>query len=246
METHPHRIHITPGKKAWHYFFEFIMLFFAVFCGFLGENLREHIIESQHEQQYIKNLYEDLKSDTAIYSGYDKNTLELMGIVDSMTILMKSTNRNAYLNRIYFLARIATIRDPFICPNDRTFDQMKSSGLLRLISNRRVSDSVSIYYNSLKNIILQNDFIRERLGDYMAAAGKLFDADLLFKILKTGMEPTSFRGSLLSEDHVLINQFLTSAQYLYGARWLQKNWCRERYEKATNLMRLINKEYHLE
>ena len=246
METHAHHLHRAPGKKFWHYFSELIMLFFAVFCGFLGENFREHNIERQREQRYIKNLCEDLKSDTAIYSEYNKNTLELMGIVDSITILMKSSGRNKSLSRIYFLARIATIRDPSISPNDRTFDQMKSSGLLRLISSNQVSDRVSIYYNSLKSIILQNDFISARLGDYMAAVGKVFNADLLFKILKDRAKPTSFKGKLLSEDPLVINQFLTSAQYLYGARWLQKDWCMERYERAANLIGLIKKQYHLE
>ena len=83
METHAHHLHKAPGKKFWHYFSEFIMLGLAVFSGFLAENFREHKIEHYREERYIKNLYEDLKSDTAIYSEYNKSTLELMDIVDS-------------------------------------------------------------------------------------------------------------------------------------------------------------------
>jgi hypothetical protein len=30
------------GKKFTHYIWEFLMLFLAVFCGFLAENIREH------------------------------------------------------------------------------------------------------------------------------------------------------------------------------------------------------------
>ena len=245
METHTHHIHEASGKKFSHYLFEFFMLFLAVFCGFLVENFREHKIEHKEVVRYIKNLYEDLKSDTAIYSEYNNNTIEFMGIVDSLMLLMKNSERNTHLCRIYFLARIATNRKPAISPTDRTYDQMKSSGLLRLISSRQLSDNVSDYYNSLKNIILQNEFINERLGDYMTAAGKVFNADLLLKILKEDKEPTPFKGKLLSEDPLFINQFLTSAQYLYGARWLQRKWCMERYERAENIIALIKKEYHL-
>ena len=44
----------------------FIMLFLAVFCGFLAEYQLEHMIEHQREKQYANTLYEDLKTDTAI------------------------------------------------------------------------------------------------------------------------------------------------------------------------------------
>ncbi len=40
MEVHAHTH--TARKKWTHYFWEFLMLFLAVFCGFLAENQREH------------------------------------------------------------------------------------------------------------------------------------------------------------------------------------------------------------
>src|SRR5215210_6733179 len=44
MDVH-HHTH-TPRKKWTHYLFEFFMLFLAVFCGFIAENFREHIVEN--------------------------------------------------------------------------------------------------------------------------------------------------------------------------------------------------------
>ena len=41
------------------------MLFLAVFCGFLAENQREHIVEHQREKKFMETLYDDLKKDTA-------------------------------------------------------------------------------------------------------------------------------------------------------------------------------------
>ena len=63
MEVH-HHSH-SERKKWTHYFWEFLMLFLAVFCGFLAENFREHQIEKNRAQQYIRSFYEDLKNDTA-------------------------------------------------------------------------------------------------------------------------------------------------------------------------------------
>ena len=45
MEVHAHTH--TERKRLRHYLFEFFMLFLAVFCGFLAENFREHIVEKK-------------------------------------------------------------------------------------------------------------------------------------------------------------------------------------------------------
>src|SRR5215470_11318945 len=63
MEVH-HHSH-TDKKKWTHYLWEFLMLFLAVFCGFLAENQREHMVESRREKQYMRSMIADLKADTA-------------------------------------------------------------------------------------------------------------------------------------------------------------------------------------
>ena len=63
MEVH-HHSHKS-GKKWTHYFWEFLMLFLAVFCGFLAENQREHYIEHQREKQFVNSFINDLEADTA-------------------------------------------------------------------------------------------------------------------------------------------------------------------------------------
>ena len=63
MEVHAHTH--TARKKWTHYFWEFLMLFLAVFCGFLAEYQLEHKIERDRELQFMQTMAEDLKSDTA-------------------------------------------------------------------------------------------------------------------------------------------------------------------------------------
>ena len=63
MEVHAHTH--TARKKWTHYFWEFIMLFLAVFAGFLAENQREHFVEHQREKQFVRSLFNDIKADTA-------------------------------------------------------------------------------------------------------------------------------------------------------------------------------------
>jgi hypothetical protein len=66
MEVHKHTHVPTSREKKWtHYFWEFLMLFLAVFCGFLAENQREHYVEAQRAKEYAKSLLNDLRNDTA-------------------------------------------------------------------------------------------------------------------------------------------------------------------------------------
>ncbi len=50
MEVHHHG-HVHEKKKWKEYVFQFLMLFLAVFCGFLAENQREHVVENQREKK---------------------------------------------------------------------------------------------------------------------------------------------------------------------------------------------------
>ena len=51
MEVHAHTH--TERKKWTHFLWEFLMLFLAVFAGFLAENQREHYTEHKRGLQYI-------------------------------------------------------------------------------------------------------------------------------------------------------------------------------------------------
>ena len=62
MEVH-HHAH-SERKKWTHYFWEFLMLFLAVFCGFLAENQREHMVEHKREEKFAKRLLSDLGEDS--------------------------------------------------------------------------------------------------------------------------------------------------------------------------------------
>src|SRR5436190_24369541 len=65
METHPQELHKASGQGLKHYLFEFLMLFLAVFCGFMAENYRETLVNKEKAYHYIQNLVADLKADTA-------------------------------------------------------------------------------------------------------------------------------------------------------------------------------------
>jgi hypothetical protein len=243
MEVHAHTH--TPRKKWTHYFWEFIMLFLAVFCGFLAEYQLEHKIERDKEKVYVQNLLEDLKADTAIYSEYTRNNKVLFNSIDTLILLIKSPERKQHIAKLAFTARMILPKYKALYTTDRTYEEMKSSGALRLIRNKLVANSVSLYYYSVIDLKKYNDAAFEWGSDFGKEMGKIFDAGLLLNIIKEKKEQPAVLSDLLTEDRTTLNELATSAQYLYGAFLLAEKIGNERNLAAQKLISLIKSEYHL-
>src|ERR1700757_1082960 len=94
MEVHAHTH--TPRKKWTHYLWEFLMLFLAVFCGFLAENFRETLVEKERAKQYIQSFYTDLNNDTAIISNSLKDYEAKIEILKDRRSCYDSMKENKY------------------------------------------------------------------------------------------------------------------------------------------------------
>jgi hypothetical protein len=243
MEVHAHTH--TPRKKWTHYFWEFLMLFLAVFCGFLAEYQLEHKIERDKEKVYVQNLLEDLKADTAIYNDYTKNNKILFNSIDTLIVLIKRPERKQLIAKLAFTARMILPKYKALYTTDRTYEEMKSSGALRLIRNKQVAKSVSLYYYSVIDLKKYNDAAFTWGSDFGKEMGKVFDAELLLKIIKEKKEQPAVSSDLLTEDRTVLNELATTAQYLYGAFLLAEKIGNERNIAAQKLIELIKNEYHL-
>ena len=146
MEVH-HHSH-TARKKWTHYFWEFLMLFLAVFCGFLAENQREHMVEHEREKQYMKSMLDDLKRDTA----------EINAVVSSIDHYFDPVLRKAAVLLYLDHFSDSTIKEMYdtvpksskfftITFQNSTVMQLKNAGNLRLIRNKKITDSLANYWN---------------------------------------------------------------------------------------------------
>lgn len=184
MEVH-HHTHASHGKKTWKdYFWEFLMLFLAVLCGFIAEYQLEHKIERDREKIYMQNMLEDLKSDTAIYADYQQRNAVVRDLVDTITVLIKRPDRKNHISRLAYSARILTAKWKQIAMVKRTYEDMKSSGHLRLIRNKEVAGKVSSYYNALSELDTYNNVGMSWVNNYAQAVAKIFDGEALLKIIK--------------------------------------------------------------
>src|SRR4026208_2297553 len=145
VHHHPH----TSRKKWTHYFWEFLMLFLAVFCGFLAEYQLEHKIEKDRERQYIKSFAEDLSLDISELDRHMDLCNIYVNAADSLNLLLAHPQRDSFATDIYYFLRFIHRHRPFTV-NDRTIVQLRNAGGMRLVTNKNVSDSMISYYKDVE------------------------------------------------------------------------------------------------
>jgi hypothetical protein len=245
MEVHAHSH--TPRKKWTHYIWEFFMLFLAVFCGMLAEYKLEHIIEHQREKQYIRSLIKDVELDLAsLKSSYNNRKIQI-NYFDSLRSLLKDGYEN-HLNDLYFYARHIARPVPFQY-HDRTIQQLKNSGNLRLIKNIDAADSITIYDNEIiKTTLVQQEGeveIRRFIGNNIM--GEIFDSNTwndMTDSAGTIIRPVN-NPVLLNRDRILLNKFSFIIVRLKGTLIQTNRLIISTEKSAENLIELLKKEYHL-
>lgn len=251
MEVHHHSHahgHDNHRRKKWKaYFWEFLMLFLAVFFGFLAEYKLEHVIEHKREKQYIQALINDVTADTARINSIIHNRNRRETRLDSLTFLLNNSPEKT--NEIYFYGstvnRVIAIR---FVPNDGTLQQLKHAGGLRLIKKRNVVDSIARYDVSIRNLIQQGEGEMALISKYAEAEHKIFDALIFDKML----DKDNF---LIRPDHNPPLAPFTPADRrefnsrLHPVKSINKSARRDErifLKQAENLLALLKKEYHLD
>ena len=236
MDTHAHHLHHAPGKKIWHYFFEFLMLFLAVFCGFIAENWREQLREHKREKEFIHSIVEDIKSDTL---QSNKTVLQLKRIksgMDSVMILLSSPGIVDNSNEAYRLWTKYMGMEVFVS-NDRTIQQLKSSGELRLLRNKAVSDRIMDYEQTLKKYNTQSDLMYNAILD-VTNISELFD---FINLEKNQNIPVP----LTEQGKKSLNQAYAHLQLWNRGMIGLISWLENVHKEATNLLIFIQKEYQI-
>jgi len=142
MEVHHHSHH---PKKWKEYITEFLMLFLAVSLGFMAENIREHQLEQNREKQYMVSFVADLESDIVnILEGMPRKDARMKAIDTLFQYFNENPNVTAVPAIIVKKMKRAAYDRSYV-RNTTTINQLKNSGNLRLIRNRRVVDSIASY-----------------------------------------------------------------------------------------------------
>jgi len=131
MEVHAHTH--TERKKWTHYLWEFIMLFLAVFCGFLAEYQLEHKIEKERAEKYLQSMLLDVRTNIKNLDSLLAQDHAIIDNHDSLVnwLLQDSTT----IDRGAFAKKMGAVWVRNFLVRKETYEQMKSSGSLRYIGN---------------------------------------------------------------------------------------------------------------
>ena len=255
MEIHAQHLHNAPGKGLWHYLFEFLMLFLAVFCGFIAENMREYKIEADQEKQYMKSLLTDLEKDKSdLNSNVEFGPLPIIYNDSLFTELQKRPLQGREKKIYHFLLLYTNQID--ITYHDRTISQLRNSGGYRLIHNQKVSDAVLDYdiymrelirfiESSLNNNMVNNDILINYRMYELYKVQNLQDSALAHK---NEMNKVAYPDDLklLSYNDLDIKLVLNSMSYIRPIDEHKYQGALRALTMNSRLDSLIRKEYRLQ
>ena len=253
MEVHAHTH--TARKKWTHYFWEFLMLFLAVSLGFYAENTREVILHKKEVKSQLNSMLSDLQSDISLFDSVTDRNRHSAQMADSLIELLHSDITNT--TEIYFAARTVTANVGYYYANSKSFDQLKSAGLLRYIKNKKLLDSIGAYYVSFQWLANQIDLLRLKLDEIHKGNTRLFDSYVFQQMMmnikiiassavggqQTNINKPLVKPSLLSADARDINT--ASLNYHYYSATI-KFYIRNALtlqNRAKGLIEIIKKEY---
>lgn len=245
MEVH-HHSH-TSRKKWTHYFWEFLMLFLAVFCGFLAENQREHYVENQREKQYMRSMLQDLQIDLKNITLSQNEKEKMVQFADSLTQLYIDGSYKENSGIFYYYARnFSTYQNIFIM-TDGTLTQLKNSGGLRLIRKSEIVNGLQAYDNQFHQLRLSQEREDRYLMDFRDLMVKIFDIRILntMVVKYPDIDMPDGNPPLFNEDKQLINEMLIRVHIAKRNKLASLLYLSRLKEKAANLIHLIKKEYHL-
>ncbi len=261
MEVHAHTH--TARKKWTHYLWEFLMLFLAVFCGFLAENIREHKVEKDRAKELAKSFYEELQGDSVnviVKSNYrikQENALKyLMKYFKDSSLT--SISKTFELNFQYGI----NFRSPSLFePRTVVLEQLKNSGSLRYFKNDELQKLIGDISVAIHNIndrqALESSVRIEYINPLII---RHYDFDFNAQLSQDGqvsvikatedyeksneMIPFQFKSIEKFDKQSTINAL---GFYCFNAMSSTRTLHFQKYREVnTRLLELLRKEYHLQ
>jgi hypothetical protein len=260
MEVHTHTH--TARKKWTHYLWEFLMLFLAVFCGFLAENQREHMIENRRRKQYMQSMIKDLKADTALINRCIHQLTYIIDGHDSLEYMLENKKDDEdFLKKLYYYNTAVTYMDFFVDWTQGTFEELKSSGNLRLITSKRVREEIQDYETLKQWAKDQHIYSYESIMRSYYFGNDIFDITCFKKYndflqhdfpsriylpYDSVKQYMSEKPRLFTDDKVLLKKYLRLVNNEKSNITVYKFYLEPAREKAIDLIHTIEKEYQLQ
>lgn len=238
MEVHHHP---EVGKKNFkEYLLEGLMIFVAVTLGFFAESLREHINERSKEGDYIVSLAQDLRADTAAINYAVRLENWRLAQTDTlMDMMLHPPTDPSEIRRAYELVNATTDQEDVHFSN-RTYEELKSSGDMRLIQSVAVTNAIQRYVKGVLDCQDQDGYYGHQVDVMGEACARIFLARFRFR----PAEKDAFRFGNL--DPAGLNEYCNRLGFYQGVVDSYAKMIRNQKKDAVALLALLQKEYDLQ
>lgn len=170
VHHHAHNPDEPHHKKNWKsYFWEFLMLFLAVFCGSLAEYQLEHKIERDRGKELAKSFYQELKNDSITAGIKVENRVKQEAALKYMINYFRNGNLTNVPKEfaINFEYGISFFSPSQFEPRTIILDQLRNSGSLRYFKNDEFQNLTGDLTVSIKNIYHRQELESENRIRYI-------------------------------------------------------------------------------
>jgi hypothetical protein len=249
MEVHHHPEVEKKGFKE--YILEGLMIFLAVFMGFIAENIREKVTDHEREKQYMESLVKDLAADTVnLRIGFPMKDVRLRSI-DSVFQFFESHSDPKLIPADIYRQIRRTTWDRLYNRNTGTINQLRNAGGLRLIRKQNVRDSLASYDWQWDRLAYYNEVYLNNQRNEEALLEKMVNGMDLVRAYKLNQK-SAFQFGLFSKSATIRIEPAYISEFMNMLNWQKLITLQDerRYKdleiKAAQLCRLIKKEYDLE
>jgi hypothetical protein len=245
MEVHYHPKHQDKPKKVKEYLSEFLIIFFAVTCGFFAESLREYLLDKHKENEYMQSITNDLKADTlSLHNISILNENQAKGL-DSLMHVIENMSDTGNNDLFYYYDLKYTFNYNGFTPARGTINQLKNTGEFRLIKIKEVSRSISEYDNALDAVGTQLNLLTEQITKVRDQQKEIIDLLALKKQNQTYIITSANKyPPLLKTDKLTLHAFYFDIAMLKGIVSSYSNKLMTLKKKSISLLNLIEEEYN--
>jgi len=260
MEVHHHPEVEKKGIKE--YLLEGLMIFLAVFMGFIAENIREDYTEHKKAEAFATTMVTDLTEDTAQLKTYIAYYTVARTNVDTLMRLLATDDvKNISTGKLYLYGLWGGAQRFFI-PNDATYEQMKSTGSLQFFE-KTVARQAAEYNQQCRAMQIRDESDEAIYTEVRKLRAQIFEFQ--YNTISNNVWDKAAPGSvrslrpiniaaldsfiktkppLLTYDRSVLNQYveLVRSRYIFRKVSIADTVLAH----ATTLLRAIKKEYHTE
>jgi hypothetical protein len=209
------------------------------------------MVEHGREKQYIYNMLQDLKQDTIELSRNIKSRESREIYAEYLLKHLNVTVNDSSLNKIYQRIFQMNSLQLFNYSNSTT-QQLKSSGLMRLIRKTAIIDAINNYDNSVSRHKVREDVERDLALEYLKSIAGVFDPITLkdlgdsspFEKRSTVPVDSVIARPLLTKDPDKINVVKVWIAQLHNRNLSNLGNVRRLLNQATKVIDLINEKYY--